>query len=251
MRCSLPPLQCYEGTSAAGARSDSPLRFWMQQSSCERGRDPRVTPSGTSGVTFLAHESLPRHPRRQLGRVGRGFRGLRRTVTCAFSFRLWNCGLGCQLITQSSESASTVTRLGGTLPVETHLNKMSLTSGKLPSQREPGMRRLANGGPKGAAAGTPPVGPQGRQIGGPDSEGGGAAGGRPLSTRQGPDPRAAAGEIHGPIEYPLAPLSVSMLTYRSYYRTSRSLHFPFGAACSLSGSQPEIWSDSLSVGTHQ
>ena len=33
--------------------------------------------------------------------------------------------------------------------------------------------------------------------------------------------------------------TLSMLTY---YRTSRSLHFPFWAVCSLSGSQPEIWS---------
>ena len=28
----------------------------------------------------------------------------------------------------------------------------------------------------------------------------------------------------------------------AYYRTSRSFHFPFGAVCSLSGTQPEIWS---------
>ena len=28
----------------------------------------------------------------------------------------------------------------------------------------------------------------------------------------------------------------------TYYRTSRSLHFPFWAVCSLSGAQPEIWS---------
>jgi hypothetical protein len=33
--------------------------------------------------------------------------------------------------------------------------------------------------------------------------------------------------------------TLSMLTY---YRTSRSLHFPFWAVCSLSGAQPEIWS---------
>ncbi len=33
--------------------------------------------------------------------------------------------------------------------------------------------------------------------------------------------------------------TLSMLTY---YQTSRSLHFPFGAVCSLSGAQPEIWS---------
>ena len=47
--------------------------------------------------------------------------------------------------------------------------------------------------------------------------------------------------------------TLSMLTY---YRTSRSSHFPFWALCSLSGSQQEIWSvswnppvekDSLSV----
>ena len=38
----------------------------------------------------------------------------------------------------------------------------------------------------------------------------------------------------------LAPCAtLSMLTY---YRTSRSLHFPFWAVCSLSGTQPEIWS---------
>ena len=34
--------------------------------------------------------------------------------------------------------------------------------------------------------------------------------------------------------------TLSMLT--TYYRTSRSLHFPFWAVCSLSGAQPEIWS---------
>ena len=33
--------------------------------------------------------------------------------------------------------------------------------------------------------------------------------------------------------------TLSMLTY---YRTSRSLHFPFWAVCSLPGAQPEIWS---------
>jgi hypothetical protein len=33
--------------------------------------------------------------------------------------------------------------------------------------------------------------------------------------------------------------TLSMLTY---YRTSRSSHFPFGAVCSLSGARPEIWS---------
>jgi len=33
--------------------------------------------------------------------------------------------------------------------------------------------------------------------------------------------------------------TLSMLTY---YRTSRSLHFPFWAVCSLSGAQPKIWS---------
>jgi hypothetical protein len=33
--------------------------------------------------------------------------------------------------------------------------------------------------------------------------------------------------------------TLSMFTY---YRTPRSLHFPFWAVCSLSGSQPEIWS---------
>jgi hypothetical protein len=36
--------------------------------------------------------------------------------------------------------------------------------------------------------------------------------------------------------------TLSMLTY---CRTSRSLQFPFGAVCSLSGSQPEIWSVKL------
>ena len=40
-----------------------------------------------------------------------------------------------------------------------------------------------------------------------------------------------------PSQIPCATLS--MLTY---YRTSRSLHFPFWAVCSLSGAQPEIWS---------
>ena len=137
MRCSLPPLQCYEGTSAAGARSDSPLRFWMQQSSCERGREPRVTPSGTSGVTLLAHESLPRvvdrrgrSPRSQLGLPvsqwwAGALRGLRWTVTCGFSFRLRYCGLGCHLITKSSESASTVTR-GTRAGNKLNLNEISL-----------------------------------------------------------------------------------------------------------------------------
>ena len=32
------------------------------------------------------------------------------------------------------------------------------------------------------------------------------------------------------------------LSMLAYYRTSRSLHFPFWAVCSLSGAQPEIWS---------
>ena len=40
----------------------------------------------------------------------------------------------------------------------------------------------------------------------------------------------------------------SMLTY---YRTSRSLHFPFGAVCSLSGAQPEIWSVSWKPPVHR
>ncbi len=42
--------------------------------------------------------------------------------------------------------------------------------------------------------------------------------------------------------------TLSMLTY---YRTSRSLHFPFGAVCSLSGSQPEIWSVSWKRRVHR
>ncbi len=42
---------------------------------------------------------------------------------------------------------------------------------------------------------------------------------------------------HGDSGQPCATLS--MLTC---YRTSRSLHFPISAVCSLSGSQPEIWS---------
>ncbi len=41
---------------------------------------------------------------------------------------------------------------------------------------------------------------------------------------------------------PCATLTRSMLTYyRTLTMASRSLHFPFGAVCSLSGSQPEIW----------
>jgi hypothetical protein len=42
--------------------------------------------------------------------------------------------------------------------------------------------------------------------------------------------------------------TMSMLTY---YRTSRSLHFPFGALCSLSGAQPEIWSVSWKPPVHR
>ena len=42
--------------------------------------------------------------------------------------------------------------------------------------------------------------------------------------------------------------TLSMLTY---YRTSRSLHFPFWALCSLSGSQPEIWSVSWNPPVHR
>jgi hypothetical protein len=37
----------------------------------------------------------------------------------------------------------------------------------------------------------------------------------------------------------------------TYYRTSRSLHFPFGAVCSLSGAQPEIWSVSWKPPLHR
>ena len=37
----------------------------------------------------------------------------------------------------------------------------------------------------------------------------------------------------------------------TYYRTSRSLHFPFGAACSLSGAQPEMWSVSWKPPVHR
>ena len=42
--------------------------------------------------------------------------------------------------------------------------------------------------------------------------------------------------------------TLSMLTY---YRTSRSLHFPFWAVCSLSGAQPEIWSVGWSPPVHR
>ncbi len=42
--------------------------------------------------------------------------------------------------------------------------------------------------------------------------------------------------------------TLSMLTY---YRTSRSSHFPFWAVCSLSGSQPEIWSVSWKPRVHR
>jgi hypothetical protein len=42
--------------------------------------------------------------------------------------------------------------------------------------------------------------------------------------------------------------TLSMLTY---YRTSRSSHFPFWAVCSLSGSQPEIWSVSWKPPVHR
>ena len=49
-----------------------------------------------------------------------------------------------------------------------------------------------------------------------------------------------------PAELPCATLS--MLTY---YRTSRSLHFPFWAVCSLSGAQPEIWSVSWKPPVHR
>ncbi len=44
--------------------------------------------------------------------------------------------------------------------------------------------------------------------------------------------------------------TLSMLTY---YRTSRSLHFPFWAvsSCSLSGAQPEIWSVSWKPPVHR
>jgi hypothetical protein len=37
----------------------------------------------------------------------------------------------------------------------------------------------------------------------------------------------------------------------TYYRTSRSSHFPFWAVCSLSGSQPEIWSVSWNPPVHR
>jgi hypothetical protein len=37
----------------------------------------------------------------------------------------------------------------------------------------------------------------------------------------------------------------------TYHRTSRSLHFPFRAVCSLSGSQPEIWSVSWKPPVHR
>ncbi len=37
----------------------------------------------------------------------------------------------------------------------------------------------------------------------------------------------------------------------TYYRTSRSLHFPFWAVCSLSGAQPEIWSVSWKPPVHR
>jgi hypothetical protein len=37
----------------------------------------------------------------------------------------------------------------------------------------------------------------------------------------------------------------------TYYRASRSSHFPFGAVCSLSGSQPEIWSVSWNPPVHR
>jgi hypothetical protein len=60
-----------------------------------------------------------------------------------------------------------------------------------------------------------------------------------------PHPRFAGDGGSVPIP-PCATLS--MLTY---YRTSRSLHFPFWAVCSLSGAQPEIWSVSWKLRVHR
>jgi hypothetical protein len=51
--------------------------------------------------------------------------------------------------------------------------------------------------------------------------------------------RSLANWGQGTVQALAAPCAtLSMLTY---YRTSRSLHFPFGAVCSLSGAQPKIW----------
>ena len=87
---------------------------------------------------------------------------------------------------------------------------------------------------------------------GPDLPAGGRA--RGFLELKGPPAAGGGGPIpadssspHGSRRGPCATLPVSMLTY---YRTSRSLHFPFWAVCSLSGSHPEIWSVSWKRPVH-